>query len=137
MTYELIDQGTGLEIAVKEESLAGLFETACRAMFDQIVDRSSVKGLGKTRIGISGENPEALLAAWLRELLDLWGGREYLIGKVRIESISETGLSARIWYDPYDSKRHDLLDDIKAVASRGLSVRKAEAGWEARILFEM
>jgi SHS2 domain-containing protein len=106
-------------------------------MFDQIVDRRSLKGLGKTRIRAGGMDLPDLMVNWLRELLFLWNGREYLVKQAIMESISESALTARIWYDPYTPGEHEIGTDIKAVTYHGLRVEKKEAGWEASVIFDV
>jgi len=137
MPYQLIDHTADIGIKASGETLEELFETAAEAMFDQIVDTRRLKGLGKTRLEVTGIDREDLMISWLRELLFLWNGREMLVKRAAIKAISETALSAVVIYDPYDPQTHEILTDIKAVTYHGIRVEKSEAGWESTVIFDV
>ena len=137
MPYQLIDHTADLGIKASGATLAELFETAAAAMFDQIVDTRQLKGLARTRVDITGIDREDLMISWLRELLFLWNGREMLVKRIAIKTISETAVSAVVTYDPYDPQTHEILTDIKAVTYHAVRVEKNEAGWEASVIFDV
>jgi len=137
MPYQLIDHTADIGIKANGETLEELFETAAEAMFDQIVDTRRLKGLGRSRLEVTGIDREDLMISWLRELLFLWNGREMLVKRLAIKAISETALSAVVIYDPYDPQTHEILTDIKAVTYHGIRVEKSEAGWESTVIFDV
>ncbi len=137
MPYELIDHTADIGIAVTADSMEALFETAAHAMFEQITDIRTLSGSMKTRLTITGIDREDLMINWLRELLFLWNGREYLLKQARMEKITDTGLTARVWYDSFDRQTHEILTDIKAVTYHGIRVEKTDAGWKATIIFDV
>lgn len=137
MPYELIDHTADIGIAVTAESMEALFETAAHAMFEQITDTRTLTGSMKTRLTITGIDREDLMINWLRELLFLWNGREYLLKQASIEKIADTGLTARVWYDSFDRQIHEIFADIKAVTYHGIRVEKSDAGWKATIIFDV
>ncbi len=139
MPYELIDHTADLGIAVTAGSMEALFETAAHAMFEQITDTRTLTGSLKTRLTITGIDREDLMINWLRELLFLWNGREYLFKQAGIEKITDTGLTltARVWYDSFDRQIHQIFADIKAVTYHGIRVEQTDAGWQATIIFDV
>jgi len=137
MPYELIDHTADIGIAVTASSVGELFETAAHAMFEQIADTRALTGWRRTRLTVSGIDREDLMINWLRELLFLWNGRQYLLKQARIENMANTELTARIWYDPFDRQTHEILNDIKAVTYHGIRVEKTDAGWTATVIFDV
>ena len=137
MPYQLIDHTADLGIKASGATLAELFETIAAAMFDQIVETRQLKGLARTRVDITGIDREDLMISWLRELLFLWNGREMLVKRIAIKTISETAVSAVVTYDPYDPQTHEILTDIKAVTYHAVRVEKSEAGWETSVIFDV
>jgi SHS2 domain-containing protein len=73
---------------------------------------------------------------WLREILYLWVGEEFLTQSVQIESIAEKRLTAHLWVDPFSSERHALLSEIKAVTYHQVQVFERGSRWEAKVIFD-
>ena len=124
-------------VTIRAGNLRELFETACQAMFDQIVDRRNLKGRDKIQLRVTGIDLSDLMINWLRELLFLWNGHQYLVKQARVVHIEEKALNARIAYDPYNPGIHEVLTDIKAVTYHGIDVREAGAWWQATVIFDV
>jgi SHS2 domain-containing protein len=137
MPYELLDHTADLGIRVTGDTLENLFETAGRAMFAQIADTEGLAGASAREIQVGGMDREDLLINWLRELLCFWTIDGLLVKDVRIHEISDFRLRADVFYDDYDSKRHEILKDIKAVTYHNISVVRTDAGWTADIIFDV
>ncbi len=137
MPYELIDHTADLGIHVTGQSLAELFETSAHAMFEQIVDISTLSARHSKRMQVIGIDLPDLIINWLRELLFIWSGQECMVQKAHIENINERELSAEILYEAFDAKRHEILTDIKAVTYHGIHVDKTTEGWRAEIIFDV
>ncbi|MBS3759160.1 MAG: archease [Desulfobacterales bacterium] len=137
MPYELIDHTADLGIAVTAGDIHELYETAAHAMFEQIIEAGALNGREKTTLSITGMDRADLMINWLRELLFFWNGRELLVKRTQIQQVTDTGIAASIWYDPFDPQRHEILSDIKAVTYHGLRVEQTEHEWRALIIFDV
>jgi SHS2 domain-containing protein len=137
MKYRLIDHTADFGIHVFGADIKALFETAARAMFDILVDHRTVKGSKEQQISLNGSDWPDLMANWLRELLYLWTGEALLVERAGIVSISEYKLSAIIMADPFDSRRHEIQEEIKAVTYHQLDVYEGSTGWESKIIFDV
>ena len=137
MKYRLIDHTADFGIHVFGSDLKDLFTNAAFAMFDQITIVKDLQPGKKLKIHVTGSDWPDLMVNWLRELLYLWTGKERLVGKVSILSISEYKLSATVKYDPYNSDRHVITNDIKAVTYHQIQVNQVANGWESRIIFDV
>ncbi|MCD6586335.1 MAG: archease [Desulfobacteraceae bacterium] len=137
MAYELIDHTADIGIRVTETSIKNLFETAAHAMFEQITEPAKLNGTHTKKIHVKGIDPPDLLINWLRELLWCWTIDNCLVRKVAINVINNNHLSAKISYDKFDPKTHEILKDIKAVTYHDASVVQTDAGWEATIIFDV
>ena len=137
MPYELLDHTADIGIRVTEPSVKKLFETAARAMFDQIVNREGLSGVQAKEIQTDGMDREDLLINWLRELLCVWAIAGRLVKDVRIQEISDSRLRAEVSCDDYDPKQHEILKDIKAVTYHNVFVAQTEAGWTTEIIFDV
>ena len=137
MSYELIDHTADIGIRVTETTIKGLFETAAHAMFEQITDTSKLSGANTKDIHVKGIDRPDLLINWLRELLWCWTIDKCLINQVVIKKLHDDHLKAKVSYDAFDLKTHEILKDIKAVTYHGISVDQTDAGWQATIIFDV
>ena len=137
MRYELIDHTADFGIHVFGSDSTDLFANAALAMFDLIAEMDTVEGRDAHTVQITGADWPDLMVNWLRELLYFWAGRGLLVKTVDISSISETGMSARVWVDPYDPDRHVVKTEIKAVTYHQIQVESGPSGWEAKIIFDV
>lgn len=136
--YRTIDHTADLGIEIAAASLAGLFETAAAAMFDQIVDPATVRGRAAGALEVTGADPADLMVNWLRELLYLWAGEAKVVKAARVTGISETAVAASVRYDAFDARRHRVRREIKAVTYHQIRVaRRAGGGWSARVIFDV
>ena len=137
MKYRLIDHTADFGIQVFGADAKELFSNAALAMFDLITEVGSLKELNSMDIKISGEDWPDLMINWLRELLFLWNGKELLVKKADITTLSENNLSAKVYFDSYDPDRHLINIEVKAVTYHQIRVESGTSGWEARIIFDV
>ena len=137
MKYELIDHTADLGIRVFGSDPGDLFTTAALAMYDQIIDVNVSSGDRKHRIRVTGSDWADLMVNWLRELLYLWTVKELLVATVDISSITESKLSAEITTRTFDTARHPIKNEIKAVTYHQIKVVHGAKGWEAQVIFDI
>jgi len=135
--YKLIDHTADFGIHVFGSDPKALFANAAYAMFDMLTEINLLKGTGSTDLQVTGDDWPDLMVNWLRELLYFWNGKELLVKKVQILSLSETELSANIEFEPFDPDRHEIKIEIKAVTYHQIQVAGGPEGWEAKIIFDV
>jgi len=135
--YNLIDHTSDFGIHVYGLDSKELFANAAWALFDVITEIDQLAGLDSCQIEVSGDDWSDLMVNWLREVLYLWNGKELLVKKVRILSLSETDLTATLECDPFNPDRHVIKTEIKAVTYHQIQVNRSPSGWEARIIFDI
>ena len=135
--YNLIDHTADLGIHVFGSDEKELFSNAAMAMFDMITDIGTLEGSREHTVHVTGDDWPELMVNWLRELLYLWAGKEILLRRIDIISISEHDLKARAFADPYDTTRHTIKNEIKAVTYHQITVDRGPSGWEAKIIFDV
>jgi SHS2 domain-containing protein len=135
--YTLIDHTADFGIHVYGSNSKELFANAAWALFDLITEMDQLTGLDSCHIEVSGDDWCDLMVNWLREVLYLWNGKELLVKKVSILSLSETKLSATVEYDAFNPDRHVIKTEIKAVTYHQIQVNSSPAGWEAMIIFDI
>ena len=135
--YRLIDHTADFGIQVTGKDPRALFAQAAYALFDLITDMDVLEGRHTSRLTVTGSDWADLMINWLREILFFWNGKNHLIKKTDIKSISKNKLSATIFYDRYDPDRHGIKLEIKAVTYHQVQVTSGPAGWESRVIFDI
>jgi SHS2 domain-containing protein len=136
-TYHLIDHTADFGIQVFGADSQELFTNAALALFDVITEMDVLKGRDSCNITASGEDWSDLMINWLREILYLWNGKERLVKSVKILSLSEKNISAKIYFDAYKPDRHIIKTEIKAVTYHQIQVKSSPSGWKAQIIFDI
>lgn len=135
--YKLIDHTADFGIQIFGSDSQALFVNAALALFDVITEMNVLTGRDFCDITVSGEDWSDLMINWLREMLYLWNGEERLVKSVRILSLSENKIFAKIYFDAYDPDRHTIKTEIKAVTYHQIQVKRSPSGWEARVIFDI
>jgi SHS2 domain-containing protein len=135
--YELIDHTADMGIRVWGENQKSLFVNAGQAMFDLITAKQMVEANNIEQVEVTGRDTIDLLINWLRELLFLWTGKERLVHSIHVESISGTAVNGRVMVDSFDSTRHVIRHEIKAVTYHQAEVKPVSNGWIAEVIFDV
>lgn len=135
--YTLLEHTADLRIRITGSDPADLFKNAGLALFDMIVDTSTVTSEGTIDLAISGEDYPDLMVNYLRELLYLWTGHEKMVTLIHIENISPTHVAARVTVGSYRPDRHAVSHEIKAVTYHQIEVAGGPAGWQAMVVLDI
>jgi len=136
-TYQLLDHTADLRVRITGASRTELFRNAGLALADLICDPDTLTPDETLTVDIEGDDPADLMINFLRELLYLWTGKEKLVKMVSMTALSDTVLCACIHACNYDSRRHTILNEIKAVTYHQIAVEPAEGGWQATVVFDI
>ncbi len=131
--YTVLDHTADLALRVRGRSLEELFANAALGMFAQMVDVALVPLTVRREIALEADDGEALLVAWLSELLYLREihGEAYsrfsvhLPSPGRLEGVAEGG--------PWSQ----FSRPVKAVTYHGLRIERAAGEYAARIVFDV
>ena len=135
--YKQIDHTADFGIHVFGTDPVELFANAAFATFDVLTEIDLLESRKTTNLRVTGDDWSDLMVNWLRELLYFWNGKELLVKKTRILTLSENELSANVELDPFDPDRHEIKIEIKAVTYHQIQVSSGPEGWEARVIFDV
>lgn len=141
MKYELIPHTADMGIRLTNKTIKGLFNDAAFALFDILTHIEKVKPIFQRRIFVEAINYDELLNEFLNKLLMEFMVKNNLVSKVKVLSIDEgckrIVLSAIIYGESYDAKRHKIKTEIKAVTFHNLFVKKVKLGYQAEVIFDV
>ncbi|HEC87569.1 MAG TPA: archease [Thermoplasmatales archaeon] len=135
--FEIIEHTADVGIKAYGSTLAESFENAAKGMFALITDNSPIASIGEYNIELKADNIEELLVDWLSELLFLQSAYNLVFGKfeVKLDEVSNS-LSAKVFGEEYNAKKHRYGVEIKAVTYHMLKVEK-EPPYEIQVLFDI
>jgi SHS2 domain-containing protein len=135
--YRLISHPADLGMDVRGKDLPDLFAQAGGAFFDIMVKARHIDLTQEIPIAVEALDREALLVAWLGELLFLFEARHFVFGKFTIQSLSSQAIQAEGVGELFDSKKHSLKLGIKAVTYHQLRIWEENGIWRARVIFDI
>jgi SHS2 domain-containing protein len=135
--YKLIDHTADIGIAAFGKDLPEAFANAAYAMFDILTDVSKVDGKNSFELQVSARNQEELLVTWLDELLFRYETERIVCDRFVINSLDDNNLSATIFYEKIDLKKHEIKTEIKNVTYHQLKIEKTHNGWSAQVIFDL
>jgi SHS2 domain-containing protein len=135
--YRLISHTGDLGMTVQGKDRVDLFEQSAWAFFDLLVDVRKIKPIKPLELSVEAVDREALLVAWLGELLYLFDARRLVFSRFEIEELTDRSLKARAWGEDFDRERHGFKHGIKAVTYHQVQIRETPKGWRARVILDI
>jgi SHS2 domain-containing protein len=133
--YELVEHTADVGIKAFGKTVAEAFEHAARGMFDIITDESTIDPVGQYDIELEAPDREQLLVDWLSKLLFLNDAQDLVFGKFQV-TLRGNKLSASVFGEKYDTKKHRMGVEIKAVTYHMLQVNQNEPIF-VQVLFDI
>ncbi|NCC60164.1 MAG: archease [Verrucomicrobiae bacterium] len=125
-------------IQVSAATLEQLYERCAWGMFYELTDLGSVRPKETREIEIRANGYESLLVEWLSELNYIHTVEHYLFCSFEVNAINENFLRATASGEKYNSSRHLIQNEIKAVTYHLLKVKAClTGGWRAEVLFDV
>ncbi len=121
--YELVEHTADVGVKAYGKTVAEAFEHAAEGMFDIITDESTIDPVGQYDMVLEAPDLEQLLVDWLSHLLFLNGSQELVFGKFLV-TLSGNQLSASVFGEKYDTTKHRMGAEIKAVTYHMLQVHE-------------
>ena len=120
--YELIDHPADVGVKAYGSSVSEAFSHAAKAMFDIMTDNSHIDDVGEFNIELDAPDLEQLLVDWLSELLYIHDVDGLVFSRFEI-SLNNTHLSAKAFGESFNTNKHKIGMEIKAVTYHMLTVQ--------------
>lgn len=135
--YKLIDHTADIGIIAYGKDLSELFVNSAYAMFDILTDVGKINSNDSFEIQILAKSLEELLINWLDELLFRYETERIICDRFIINSLTDQNLSATVFYEKIDRRKHEIKTEIKNVTYHQLEIKKVRNRWQARIIFDV
>lgn len=135
--YRVFDHTADLGLEIFGSDLRELFANAAHALFDNIVDLTTVEGGLARTVSATGADLEDLFINYLRELLSWFHGDDMIVREVDIVAVTDTHVTGTATGERLDPHRHRILHEIKAVTYHRAEVTKVSGGWRAKVILDV
>lgn len=141
MGFEILDISGDAGIRASGGSIEELFASAAIGMYSLITDIEKIDEKRGIDIAVSGSSPEGLFVSYLNEMVfnfDAYGfiGKRVDILKLKAD-FSDCSLTAKVYGEEFDEKRHDRHLLIKAATYHNLKLEKTGGKWTAEVIFDI
>ena len=135
--FTVIDHTADVGIVAYGTNLEQLYINAARGMLSLVIDLDTVESDIIKNVDIDASDGDALLLAWLNELLYILDVDYLLLKEFEITKLTPIGLSAVCHGETLDLKKHRLKREVKAATYHGLSIIKSNDQYSAHIIFDI
>lgn len=135
--YISLDHTGDIRLKIFGKSLPDLFVNAAYALFDTITEANRIDAQLSDEIMVSGIDREELLVNWLSELNYLFVTEGKVFNRFEIERFRDTELSAMAIGEKFNSHKHPLRAEVKAVTFHDLMIQKVGDHWETNVVFDI
>ncbi len=119
------------------KSMGEAFVNAARGMVDLIVDSKGLRPVESRRIQVEARDREALLVAWLSDLLYRFEVEGFLPVEYEMVSLNDHRLEARLRGDILDPARHSVKGLVKAATYHLLEVTQVDGRWQVQVVLDV
>lgn len=136
--YRITKHQSELAVRVVGNSQADLFANSALTLFDVMVtDVEKIDCKESIPLEVEGTDRDDLMVNWVRELLYLYQGSGYLLKEFLIREVKDTLVKADVRGEKIDPDRHEVQQEIAAVASHKSRMQKTGNQWTAHLIFEI
>ena len=136
--YRITKRQSELAVKVVGASQADLFANSAYTLFDVMVaDLDKVDCKDHIPLEIEGTDRDDLMVNWMRELLYLYQGSGYLLKDFQIREVKDTIVKAEVAGEKIDPDRHEIKQEIAAIAFHKSRMDKTGNQWTAQVIFEV
>jgi SHS2 domain-containing protein len=135
--YRLTRRQSELAVRVTGNSQVDLFANSAFALFDVMADVDKIEVKERINLEVEGTDRDDLMVNWMRELLYLYQGSGYLLREFNIREVKDTIVKAEVCGEKIDPDRHEVKQEIGAVAFHKSRMEKTGNQWTAQVIFEL
>jgi SHS2 domain-containing protein len=135
--FEVLEHPADVGFLAYGATLEELFANAALAMLSLGWDLTGVAESQRRELHASGEDTEALLYAWLAELLAVADAEHLVFRRVEVTAIAAGQARGTAYGEKFDKARHRACTYIKAVTYNQISVVETPEGWRARVFLDV
>jgi len=134
--FEVIDHTADVGIVAYGSNLREAFANAACGMFSLIAELEGLNEDFCREIDLQAPDQEALLVAWLNELIYIFEVEHVILTRFEITDLNESQLRAKAYGEKIDLSRHKLKTEVKAVTYHSLRIEEGN-GFRVQVILDV
>jgi SHS2 domain-containing protein len=134
--WRFLDHPADIRVEISGSNIEEFFTNAAFALTHVLSGGKDLEWEGTAKIDLTADNIEELFINWLRELLFQHEVNGLLPTGIDFLDLNDVKLSAELMNGRH-GKSDEAEVEIKGVTYYGLSVEKSEAGYSAKVIFDI
>ncbi|MBI4236153.1 MAG: archease [Chloroflexi bacterium] len=135
--YELLEHTADIGILAVGRDAAEAFAQAAKGFAAVTLQApGAVEERETRRVEVTAPDEEALLVAWVNELVFLQDAEGFLAGRALVQEITPTRLKALLYGEPFDPERHRMATQVKAATYHQVKVEH-DGGCRLRVILDI
>ncbi len=135
--YEFFEHTADVGLRAYGSSLTELFTHAAQGMAALLVERNQAGSRDTRALALQADSVDALLRAWLKELLFWFQTERFVASVYHIDRITLTEIRARVHGGTFNPDRDAPGTEIKGLTFHQFRVNHVRDGWEAELIFDV
>ena len=135
--YAIFDVTADKGIRAWGPNLAEAFRQAALGLWSLMVDPATVRPRREVSLTAEAGDREALLVAWLNELVYLYEAHGFVAADCAVRVDTEYALSAVVRGEDANPDRHVPIGHVKAATYHLLRVAPGTRGWEVQAVVDV
>lgn len=135
--FEILEHPADVGFRAWGRTREELFENAALALFSLMSELEAVQEKESRVVEATGRDFEALLYAWLAELLALSETERLLFRRATVIFPASDRLCATVYGERFDRNRHHRGTQVKAVTYHQLQTAHTRKGWTAQVFLDL
>lgn len=136
-SFQILEHTGEIGVLGQGTTLAQAFGQAAKAMFSFMVDLDTVQEREARQVEAEGHSREALLVAWINELIYLFDVEGLVFKRFHIGNMDDTHLNALCYGEKLDIERHKFTIVPKAATYHLLEVQEVAVGWRVQLILDI
>ena len=144
-SFQILEHTGEIGVLAHGETLEQAFSNAAKGMFSFMVKLRAVEEREMRQVEADAPDMEALLVAWLNELILQFEVDGMVFKRFHIQEMKDTYLKALCYGEKLDIQRHRFVIGPKAATYHMLEVREesdapgdsSPHGWRARVILDI
>ena len=134
--YEFFDHTADVGLRASGATLAELLTRMAQGLTELIAEDSPLHPASSRSIRLTADSAEALLLAWLQELLFWFSTERFLPVQYELDEVSPTTLRGRVRGDTFDPSRHVQGREVKAIPRHLRKVQQRNGTWYGQVIVD-
>ena len=135
--YRELEHTADYRLEIRGLTWKRLLQNAVSAFGDTISDATSIRAKEAQTVECRADRRDELVVALLKKVHLCFETEDFLCRRLVIHDCSPVHLTAELWGESFDPKRHPLKREVKAITYHALELRHTIFGWRARVVFDI